>query len=57
MTLLIACLLIYHLDLSPWWYGLATALWVFRAWAIDKTIRSNVAAIRHFIVEANARSR
>lgn len=27
MTLLIACLLIHHMELSPWWYVLATMLW------------------------------
>jgi len=27
MTLLIACLLIYHMELSPWLYVIAAALW------------------------------
>lgn len=28
MTLLIACLLIYHYDMSGWWYVAAGAVWV-----------------------------
>ncbi len=28
MTLLIACLLIYHMDLSGWWYGIAGVIWL-----------------------------
>lgn len=28
MTLLIACLLIYHLDMASWWYGVAAVLWL-----------------------------
>ena len=27
MTLLIACLLIHHMELSPWWHVLAVVLW------------------------------
>jgi len=28
MTLLIACLLIYLMSLSWWWYAIASAIWV-----------------------------
>lgn len=28
MTLLIACLMIYQLDMSPWLYVLAIAIWL-----------------------------
>lgn len=31
MTLLIACLLIYHFNMAGWWYALAGALWLARA--------------------------
>ena len=31
MTLLIACLLIYHMELSPVWYVMATFLWFVHA--------------------------
>jgi len=51
MTLLIACILIYHFDMSPWWYAFAGLLWTLRAWAIDAAIKSNVAAIRHYVAE------
>jgi hypothetical protein len=56
MTLLIACLLIYHFDMSAWWYAVAAGTWGIRAWAIDKAIRSNVSAIRQYISEATGRS-
>lgn len=28
MTLLIACLLIYHFNMSAWWYAVAAILWI-----------------------------
>ena len=28
MTLFIACLLIYHLNMEWWWYGVAIAIWI-----------------------------
>lgn len=28
MTLLIACLLIYHYDLAWWWYAVAGVIWL-----------------------------
>jgi hypothetical protein len=28
MTLLIACLLIYHFDLASWWYAVAGVTWL-----------------------------
>lgn len=28
MNLLIACLLIHHMELQWWWYAIASALWV-----------------------------
>lgn len=56
MTLLIACLLIYHFNLPAWWYAFAAGTWVVRAWAIDFAIRRNVSAIRHYISEAPGRS-
>lgn len=28
MTLLVACLLIYHMDLSWWWYGITGVIWL-----------------------------
>ena len=28
MTLFISCLLIYHYDMDPWWYVVATVLYV-----------------------------
>lgn len=45
MTLLIACLLIYHLDAPSWWYAAAVGVWLLRAWFIDVAIRSNVEAV------------
>ena len=56
MTLFIACLLIYNFNMSAWWYAVAAGIWVFRAWAIDKAIRSNISAIRHYISEAGGSS-
>ena len=37
MTLLIACLVIYGLDMSPWLYAVALAIWVVQmaiTWAV-----------------------
>jgi hypothetical protein len=31
MTLLIACLLIYHLNMAGWWYGVAVVIWLGRS--------------------------
>lgn len=28
MTMLIACLLIYHFNLASWWYGVAAIVWI-----------------------------
>lgn len=28
MTLLIACFLIYHMNLDSWWYAVAVFLWL-----------------------------
>ena len=28
MTLLIACLLIYHFDMEWWWYAIAASVWL-----------------------------
>ncbi len=30
MTLLIACILIYHFDMGWWWYGVATLAYIGR---------------------------
>ena len=30
MTLLIACLLIYHFNMAAWWYAVAAVLWLGR---------------------------
>jgi hypothetical protein len=45
MTLLIACLLIYHMDLSGWWYAVAAGIWTVRWFLFDKALKSNVQAI------------
>lgn len=28
MTLLIACLMIYHFEMAWWWYGVAAGVWI-----------------------------
>jgi len=45
MTLLIACMLIYHFDMSSWWYVAAGAIWLFRL-AVLKYALSDVSAAR-----------
>lgn len=44
MTLLIACILIYHFDMSGGWYVASAVLWVVQLIAVDKVIRDNVKA-------------
>lgn len=39
MTLFIACLLVYHFDMSWWWYGIAAAIYVVQGLALDWTLR------------------
>lgn len=42
MELLIASLLIYHFDLSAWWYPIAAIVWVFEAFirpVLDASIK------------------
>lgn len=43
MTLFIACLLIYHLNLDWWWYLIAAVLWGWRILLLDKIVRNNFA--------------
>lgn len=38
MDLLIACLLIYHLDLQWWWYAIASVVWVVSLPGVLETI-------------------
>ena len=45
MTLLIACLLIYHTDLSGWWYAIAFMVWIGKLFALDHILKSNVKAV------------
>ena len=45
MTLLIAGLLIYHADLSGWWYAIAFVVWIGKMFALDRILKSNVDAI------------
>ena len=32
MTLLIACLLIYHYNMEWWWYAIGAVVWFFHLW-------------------------
>lgn len=46
MTLLIACLLIYHFDMAGCWYAVAAGIWLLELKSWDTIIQSNVAHIR-----------
>jgi hypothetical protein len=43
MTLFIACLLIYHLNLDAWWYGIAV---IFYAIPLLATVHETVARLK-----------
>jgi len=37
MTLLIACLLIYHYDMAWWWYAIAGTVWAGHLFTTNPT--------------------
>jgi len=44
MTLLIACLLIYHFDMEWWWYAIAGLVWLsyLKFWPNRKAIANKL---------------
>jgi len=44
MTLLIACLLIYHFDMEWWWYAIAGLVWLshLKFWPNRKVIANKL---------------
>jgi hypothetical protein len=44
MTLLIACLLIYHFGMEWWWYAIAGAVWLshLKFWPNRKVISTKL---------------
>lgn len=45
MTLLIACLLVYHLNMPWWWYVVATIIWLAKM-AVLKAAMADLEAHR-----------